>query len=596
VGTERAPRYRLVLLSLSVLALAALPAAPKAGKVREAQPRRPGQVMDWTSRHILYPQGTSLRALRLSQRDPRAYWNYLKIVQAANAARTQASEGVETRPAGAVQLRHEGVYEGSDVNGRGDDTRFGRIQPPKQPKLPMRPHADWSLPLGAAGLAQDMYPAKFSFDVNAAPDCTNDYVVYTLDTAPSATQANIVAFNNLYSGSTGGTGICGPGTATVMWAYQVSTAALPTSPIISLDGTKVAFVDGANPAVFHVLTWTAGEGSVFAPNTPTPSEIVDVTLTGATTDTFSSPFIDYYADTAYVASDNGKLYKITGVFKGTPALAASPWPRRVGFSAPNLTSPVIDFSTGEIFLGSTDGNLYAFTKGGAQLFPITIGDGSATGGIVDAPVVDGVNGLLYVATGTDFTLTANATLTQVSTASFSPLQVTPIGDSGAAPIHSGAFNDAYFSSMTNTDWFFYVCGAASGGSTPVLYRVGFDATRTMLSAVDAASVSLSANNGEQCSPMTELNNGVDRIFLGLLTSAQVEFFDISTNSTPTLGGTGSVAPVSEASGTSGIIIDNLSAANQASSIYFSTLGGSPNCMVAGINQRCAVKLTQAALQ
>lgn len=585
MATERRHHYRHLLIFVSLLAFAALLAGPDARSVSKALPRRMGQVVDWSNRHILYPQGASPRALALSERDPRAYWNYLRILQSAGAAQ----ERVDGRTPG-----ESGNRLADEVAGRGTDALMGR--PWREPRKRTQSQEDWSVPLGAAGMAQDMYPAKFSFNINAAPDCTNDYVVFTLNTAPSATQANIAAFNNLYSGSAGGTGICGAGTATVLWAYQISTVALPTSPIISLDGTEVAFVDGASPAVFHVLTWTAGEGTVFAPNTPTPSEIVNVTLTGATTDTLSSPFMDYYNDVAYVGSDNGRLYKITGVFKGTPTLAGSPWPRKVGFAPSVLTGPVIDFSTEQIFLGGSDGNLYGFTKGGAQLFPITVGDGSADGGIVDAPVVDVVNGLLYVATGSDTTL-PNASLTQVSTASFSPLQATPIGSPGAAPIHDGTFNDAYFSSATSTDWFFYVCGTNTGGPTsPVLYRVGFDATRTMLSAVDGASVTLSGNNGEQCSPLTELDNGVDRIFLGLLTSAQVEFFDVSTNATPTLGGTLGVLPVSEAGGTSGIIVDNVSTANQASSIYFSTLGASANCEVAGVNQYCGVKLTQSGLQ
>jgi len=584
---------QLSLPAFAILLCMALLAASSEGHGKASgSSRRTGQVLDWSSRHVLYPQGTSHRAISLSQRDPRAYWNYLRLLQSARAASERETETSQTQAETAGQLRSgDGARENAGYHAI--DTPTGRFLP-KRPKKAQPSQADWSVPLGPAGMAQDMYPAKFSFDVNATPDCTNDYVVFTLNTVPNINQANIVAFNNLYSGSAGGTGICGAGTATAYWAYQVSNVALPTSPIISLDGTKVAFVDGASPAVFHVLTWTAGQGSVAAPATPT--QIVDVTLTGATTDTRSSPFMDYMNDVAYVASDNGRLFKITGVFNGTPALAGSPWPRRVGFSAPNLTSPVIDFSTGQIFLGSTDGNLYAFTKGGAQLFPITIGDGTADGGIVGAPMVDVVNGLLYVATGSDFNL-PNATLTQVSSSSFSVLQVTPIGDPGGAPIHDGTFNDAYFSSMTNTDWFFYACGTNTGGSTsPVLYRVGFDATRTMLSAADAATVSLSGNNGEQCTPLTELKNGVDRIFLGLLTSAQVEYFDVSTNSTPTLGGTGAVAPVPEAGGTSGIIIDNVSAANQASSIYFSTLGTSANCKVAGIDQVCAVKLTQGGLQ
>ena len=563
---------------------------------QKAAPHRMGQVVDWSTRHVLYPQGASHRALVLSQRDPRAYWNYLRIVQAANVARTQMDEAEPTQDTDTAGRRSIDGVESNTAH-HAADMPTGRILG-RQPKKSQGNQADWSVPLGLVGMAQDMFPAKFSFDVNAAPDCTNDYVVFTINTVPNANQANIAAFNNLYSGSAGGTGICGAGTATPYWAYQVSNVALPTSPIISLDGTKVAFVDGASPAVFHVLTWTANDGTVAAPSTPT--HIVDVMLTTATTDTRSSPFMDYMNDVAYVGTDNGKLFKITGVFRGTPALAGSPWPRRVGFSAPNLTGPVIDFSTGEIFLGSTDGNLYGFTKGGAQFFPITIGSGGANGGLVDAPMVDAVNGYLYVTTGEDFTL-PHATLTQIETADFNVLQATPIGDPGVAPIHSGTFNDAYFSAATNmtgttSEWFFYACGVASGGTTPVLYRVGFDGTRIMNATADATNVSLSANAGEQCSPITELNNGVDRIFLGLLTATQVEFFDISTTTTPTLGGTGAVSPVPEAGGTSGIIVDNVSPANQASSIYFSTLGASANCKVGGVNQVCAVKLTQGALQ
>lgn len=589
MSTERLPRLRHILLALALFLCASLLTGTGAKSKQEAAAGRMGEVVDWSRRHILYPQGASLRALALSQHDPRAYWNYLKIVRAANTARAQEAEAAQARDDDAGQARSRDRI-GEDAANRPVDTLPGRVLR-KGPKRAHQAHVDWSLPLGLAGMAADMFPAKYSFDVNATPDCTNDYLVFTIDTVPSVTQANIVAYNNLYSGSAGGTGICGAGTATPYWAYQVSNVALPTSPIISLDGTKVAFVDGANPAVFHVLTWTAG-GTVTAPATPTV--IANVTLTGATTDTLSSPFMDYNNDIAYVGSDNGRLFKITGVFRGVPTLAGKPWPRKVGTGI--ITSPVIDFSTGEIFAGSSDGNLYGFTKGGAEFFPISIGDGTADGGIVDGPIVDVVNGLLYVATGSDFTV-ANASLSQVNTASFTQVQDTPIGTSGVANIHDGAFNDAYFSSGTSSQWFFYVCGTNTGGPTsPVLYRVGFDGTRLMNAATDATTVTLSANNGEQCSPLTELKNGVDRIFLGLLTSAQVEFFDVSTNPGPTLGGTGAVAPVAEAGGTSGIIVDNVSASNQASSIYFSTLANSANCAVAGVNMHCAVKLTQGGLQ
>ena len=67
---------------------------------------------------------------------------------------------------------------------------------------------DWSINLGTAGTPLNMYPAKFSFDVTVAPSCANDFVVFPIAANGSATQPNLVAFNNLYSGTAGGAGIC----------------------------------------------------------------------------------------------------------------------------------------------------------------------------------------------------------------------------------------------------------------------------------------------------------------------------------------------------------------------------------------------------
>lgn len=67
---------------------------------------------------------------------------------------------------------------------------------------------DWSVSFGAGRVAPGMSPAKYGFDTTAAPDCINDYVVFGLNVAGSGTQANLIAFNQLYSG-TGG--LCGTG-------------------------------------------------------------------------------------------------------------------------------------------------------------------------------------------------------------------------------------------------------------------------------------------------------------------------------------------------------------------------------------------------
>ncbi len=560
---------RFTVPTVVPLLFAALVATSSEGLVQKPLPGRMGQVVDWSSRHVQYPRGTSLRALALSERDPRAYWNYLNLLRAANEAQNLP------RP----------------VHGR----------PGPSPEF--RP--DWSVSLGAAGAAADMYPAKYSFNVNATPSCANDFVVFPINVNGTAAQATIAAFNNLYSGTSSTS--CGTDTAaTILWAYRPATTGTTrtrTSPIISLDGTKVAFLDGNSPAIFHVLTPVAGQGTVTAPVVPT-TQMVSVTLTGGTADTNSPPFMDYYNDFAYVGTDNGMLFKITGVFKGTPALAGAPWPLTAG--ATTLTGPVVDFDTGNIFVGSANGDLYGFTSGGTAITgsPLAIGSGRADGGIDDPPVVDVVNGLLYVSTGDNAALggharESTALVVQASTSSFSTVQVASIGTTEVVPIHAGALNAAYFSGNANgigttTAWFFYVCGVATGGGrTPELYRVGFTGSPPkMNTTVDATSVALSANNGEACSPLTEFQNGVDRIFLGLMTAAEVEFFDISTTTTPTLGGTGGVAPVAEAGGTSGIIVDNVSNIAQASSIYFTTQANSANCGT----HRCGVKLTQSTLQ
>jgi hypothetical protein len=540
--------------------------APFLGKTQRVQAPHQGIVLDWSQHHVLYTNGASLAALAASQRDPRAYYNYLAItrrMQALTAARVSTSTAAR---AGGEEAK-----------------RNPESAPPKG--------VDWAVRLGGPTAAAQ-YPAKFTFDINATPDCTNDFAVFTSNVIGTAARANIAAFNNLYSGTVPTTGICGAGAATVYWAYRVGTAALPNSPSLSLDGKKVAFIENTNPPTFHVLTWTAGQGTVTAPATPTVAQLASVALTGATADLISSPFMDYGNDVAYVGSSTGLLFKITGVFNGTPALAGAPWPLTAGAGA--LSGPVLDFMTGNIFVGSADGHLYGFTTAGAALTnsPLLVGNGTVRGGISDPPLVDVLNGLIYVGTGNNG---ATSVVVQANTTNFLPTRTAPIGNRNVVVVRAGAFNDAYFSQPTNmigttSEWFLYACGptTAAAASAPVLYRVGFSTSRVMNTSPDATQVALSATNLDLCSPLTEFKNGVDHLFLGLTLSLQIRAYDISTALVPAQSAT----PVGESNGTSGIIIDNVSAANQASSVYFTTLGNSVAC---GGN-KCAVKLTQGGLQ
>jgi hypothetical protein len=530
--------------------------------VQHPSPVAPGHlgiVQDWSTRHLIYTQGDKVRAFLATQRDRRAFFSWMRTVRAAQNARSFAA------------LRQNTA------------TRNSASTVPR----------DWSVSLGGGNEAASMFPAKFTFNTNFTPDCTNDYVVYTLNVAGSSGQANLVGINNLYSGSSPA-GICGAA-PTVLFAYNTGIRRNPTSPTISLDGKKVAFVDAAlNPPQFHVLTWTAGQGTVTSPAAPT---MTSLNLTGANSDTVSAPFIDYNTDTAYVGSDNGRLYKITGVFNGTPALAGSPFPIIVsnGGTPGRLTGPIFDINSFNVYMGSSDGNLYGFSSDGVLILnaPLAVGNGAARGGIVDPPIVDSFNQWVYAFSGDNG---ANAVAVQANSVDFSVFTVTPIGNNNIVNIHAGDFNDDYFVEPNNQigtsdEWFLYACGVATDGTNfPVLYRVGFDASRNMNSTVDATSFTLTSHASEQCSPLTDFkntNDSVDQLFFGLTTSSLVEVFDISSSTAPALGAS---APSSQ--GTSGIIVDNDSPQAQASSIYFTTLGNGGTCG----GHRCAIKLTQSGLQ
>ena len=96
---------------------------------------------------------------------------------------------------------------------------------------------DWSVSLENGFVPQNQFPAKYRFDV-AAEDCNADYVLFGL-TVTSGTQANLVGINNLY---TEASPQCNSGSPWVAFAYNTVTQTggqIKTSPVLSIDGTKV---------------------------------------------------------------------------------------------------------------------------------------------------------------------------------------------------------------------------------------------------------------------------------------------------------------------------------------------------------------------
>lgn len=592
------PAFGTAVCFLGILFIFGLRAYGQDIEQRKAHPN--GIVEDWSRRYAVYPRVGPIHSLIALRNDPRA------VLSWQEAARKDWHRW---------RIPH-------------------RDRPPQSSF-----HTDWSISLGMGSTAPAMYPAKFSFDVTATPDCANDFVVFPVDVSGSTSQPNIVGFNNLYSGSTPSTGICNTRTvqggttddvtsATVLWSYYINSDIQTnpgspvnfarTSPALSLDGTKVAFVISGSYQYgdFVVLAPKSGDGvatdlqtvtapvsiSVFAPTAVAANSGTATNLLLDYDSDLSSPFIDYQTDTAYVGDRYGDLYHILNVFctttacqtGGTPAPSLDPvWGGFAGLSVPcglELTDPVVD-AFSNVFVGCADGRLYGFNSSGTPLAgsPITVGDGSATGGIVDPPVVDVVNGYLYVATGNSAGGTSVVAQIQDLGSSISLVSTATLDAGGVFNLHAPAFNDAYFTDAgTPGNWLLYEY-SGNNNSTTSVWGIGFSTGRVMNTGTPSNLDILSSGSFE-ASPLTEFFSGTtDYLFAGNISSSPgnsgVSNYDITGGTFPT----SSINFAAEGQGTSGIIVDNNSGSAQASSIYFGVLG-------TGTNANSAVKLTQSGLQ
>ncbi len=568
-----------------------------------------GIVQDWSRRYVVYPRFGPIQSLISLQNDPRAILSW------------QAAEREDWHRAKDRDSDNDGDKDDYKVHGNSHDKKSGLQR-------------DWSIPLGGGTTAPSMFPAKYTFDVNATPSCPNDFVVFPVNVAGAAHQPNIVGFNNLYSGTAGSTGICNAGrtpgptddgvSATTIWSYNITAAdgVVSTSPALSLDGTKVAFVEKGSglSAHFHVLAPKSGDGVAtnlqdvttstkqittggFAASAPGLGAVTDLALvpsSGAASDTLSSPFVDYDSDVAYVGNDSGTLFRVMNVFCTLATCAgAAPsldltWGPGGGLAtgcSGVLTGPVVA-GNGNIFVGCPDGKLYGFTPTGGVITPLAVGNGSTDGGIVDPPLVDVVNGFVYAVSGNSSSGTS--VLVQASATNLSSPVVATLGAAGRFNLHAPAFNDAYFSSTTSSNWLIYEWGLNSAGTLDTLYGVGFNSSPTshgMISGPPADIFSIPGSTASEFSPVTEiLNAPADFIVVSAKESAFPNmavynvnaFTGLFPNSFPPAGTQGATA--AEGNGTTGIVVDNVSSDAQASSIYF----GVPSLST-------AVKLTQSGL-
>ncbi len=560
-----------------------------------------GLVDDWAQRHLIFTNGGSPEAVARAQRDPRNLQQWLH----------RSSYLWRGRPnQGAPQPETE------DWFGQG----FGR---PRSARL----HTDWAMPLGGTGgMPIGEAPAKFTFNATGAltypASCNNDFVVYVLNATPTAgTQANVVAFNNLYTGTTSSSCPNGPQnpvttnrtTPTFMWAYAVGTGPMVLSPVLSLDGKKVAFIEAA-PAggpVFHVLTWVAGQGTNATAGSVAPgaggSSVTSLAFTNTavagcaasvSTDSDSSPYVDYANDVAYIGDDNGRLYRIKGVFKSTPTLDYC-----ITTTAGRLmTSPVYDPVSGKVFV--SDGQtVYGYTPGAASFTAAgSINVAGTASSVILSPIVDSTNGFVYVFSSHNVA-NANSIVSQMPVSLATKVDAA-IGPVAANFILDGAFDNKYFSTGPSTGSL-YACGIQAGRTNrPSLYTLTFTAAgvlNTTPAMSDNRNITSAANPVCYCSPLMEYFDGTnDRLFVGVGAPGATTGANMVTawniNARITLAtATPTATATNQFGGTSAFSIDNNSAAFQAASIYFGTLASSAAASC-GANQFCAVKLTQSALQ
>ena len=440
----------------------------------------------------------------------------------------------------------------------------------------------------------------------------------------TAGQPTVFAVNQLYSSC--GVTATQPVPATY-WSYNTGTGAFAElSPVLSLDGSQVAFIQrSGTTASLVLLKWsaTAPVGTIGAPTTPATAAsgaayrsctapCMLLMSLGANNVT-SAPFVRYDNDELYVGDAAGKVHKFTGVFTGTPAESGAPWP--VTVSAGNaLSSTVYDEASDLVFVGSargttTGGQLHSVNASGTVASTGQLGGnptaGSAASGVGDMPIVDSLGQRVYAFVASDTSTSCTGAncmaVYQFSTAASLAGLTTPraqVGEGNTATftLRAGAFDNAYWTSANSASpsGFLYVCGAqANNASRPTLWRIPITANVMGTPAIGPRITSNTATG--PCAPPVEISNGTsDFLFTSVsasgnqtgCTGACVYLFNITSITAANWAGTTATTGLAAAGGTGGIIFDNISTVTGASQVYYSTLtspGNAIQASQAGLN-------------
>jgi len=648
-STTREWLYRRLrsALRLAVVGVAALAVGPLLGQQGTAwgQQGAAGFPEDWSHHHLVFSHpGTFADAMKNG--------TFEKWHRISNDPRYQMQQMKRDAMRRALAAAPDLAARMAILSGAGTDAVTANAMRPRKQAL----KRDWNMNLGgSAKVGAARFPAKYSFITTSVGNCSNattpDYVVYNTGVAGSNSgtkQANIIAYDNIYSG-------CSGTVPTIYWSYYTGTGSVVTDIVLSGDGTKVAFIESpsSGAATLRILKWVKGQGTDFSAPVA-PSNLYTNTNAGnggntawstcpsgascmisvafqsphANRDTTSSPFYDYTNDALYVGDSGGYLHKFTGVFNGTPGEitgggSGSGWPQLMSSSNP-LASPVYDSVSGNVFIGPTG------SGGGQNFHRIPAGGGSSniasnnllwnagSTGFTNSPIVDSSAGTVYVFVNADTAATPKAGVYQLpvgfANGSAAPADAAVGTGSLGGSLYSGTFDNAYFTSTAaSPTGHLWVCG--NSGGNPTLYPISITSGTMATGAITAGPV-VSAT-ATPCSPVTEFctnsgsactsSAGTDYIFVSPQTepaSGQVSgctasegcviAYSLNTSgSTATLKGAGPFP-----GGASGMIVDTQNTTTPGTlQLYFGILS-TQSCTGAGGagtgTGGCAIQASQTA--
>jgi len=387
-----------------------------------------GIPQDWTHHYLVFSDpGTEEDALRNG-----TYDDWARIVNDRRYVAQQLRRRASVQgPAADIVARINAAARDEEAAWVGIAPEGGPIhglsRSPLLPKpAPRVLQKDWSASILTGAVLPNMFPAKYTFNPIGAPNCATDYVVFPTGSTGSGTAATVVAYNNLYATTCSGT------VPSVYWAYNTGAAAVTTSPVLSGDGTQVAFIQVTSGGVASLVLvkWNAGPvgrgvtGSVTSGSTAftisagtlTQADVgAQITGTGIpANDTIASVGSSTSGTlaTAATATEANEALTIVAEAAATPAVAptaasaaayhtcTAPCMFTLTLSgSPNdsFSSPFYDYGDDALYVGDNSSHLHKFTGvfsgTPTEATSVTL---NATAYDVASPVYDATSGCVFV--------------------------------------------------------------------------------------------------------------------------------------------------------------------------------------------------------